>query len=84
MFSTWSLQEFFKFLSENTGLNPVNLTNVWRIQDTLFVEVHLFVVSVLAGIPPEQNPNRVLNDIPGIPHTLAKLAIYYCVLNFGY
>jgi hypothetical protein len=20
----------------------------------------------------------------GVPHTLAKLAIYYCVLNFGY
>ena len=42
-----SLQDFFKFLSKNTGLNPVNLTNTWRIQDTLFVEVNSFVAIIV-------------------------------------
>ena len=46
MFSILSLQDLFEFLSENTGLNPVNLTNTWRIQDTLFVEVHLLVAII--------------------------------------
>lgn len=30
-------QEFFKELENETGLNPVNLSNIWRIQDILFV-----------------------------------------------
>ena len=34
-----ALQDFFKYLAANTGLDTVNLSNVWSLQDTLFVEV---------------------------------------------
>ena len=33
------MQDFFDFLAKHTGVNPVDLSNIGRIQDTLFVEV---------------------------------------------
>ena len=33
------LQDFFKYLAKHSGYDVVNLTNVWSLQDTLFVEV---------------------------------------------
>ena len=34
-----SLQEFFLWLTGKCGLGAVNLTNMWLIQDSVFIEV---------------------------------------------
>ena len=38
------LQDFFTFLESVTGMADVNLKTVWRISDTVIVEVHLHIM----------------------------------------